>query len=65
MQQSIAAALASNPILTLFVVIGLGYLAGEISLFGFKFGVAGVLFVGLAIGSLGPSIALPEFVSSG
>ena len=64
MQQSIAAALSANPILTLFVVIGLGYLAGEISLFGFKFGVAGVLFVGLAIGSLGPSIALPEFVSA-
>ena len=64
MQQSIAAALSSNPILTLFVVIGLGYVAGEISLFGFKFGVAGVLFVGLAIWSLGPLIALPEFVST-
>jgi putative transport protein len=64
MQQTIVAALSANPILTLFVVIGLGYLAGEVSLLGFKFGVAGVLFVGLAIGSLGPSIALPEFVST-
>ncbi len=64
MQQSIVAALSANPILTLFVVVGLGYLAGEISFFGFKFGVAGVLFVGLAIGSLSPSIALPEFVST-
>lgn len=64
MVDSIASALAANPILTLFVVIGLGYLVGEVSLFGFKFGVAGVLFVGLAAGSLGPAIALPEFVSS-
>ncbi len=64
MQQTIAAALSANPILTLFVVIGLGYLVGEISLFGFKFGVSGVLFVGLAISSLSPAIALPEFVSS-
>ena len=64
MQQSIAAALSANPILTLFVVIGLGYLVGEISLFGFRFGVAGVLFVGLAVGSLSSSIALPEIVST-
>ena len=64
MQQSIVAALSANPILTLFLVIGLGYLFGEISVFGFKFGVAGVLFVGLAVGSLSPSIAIPEAVST-
>jgi putative transport protein len=64
MQQTIAAALSANPILTLFVVIGLGYLVGEVSLFGFKLGVSGVLFVGLAISALSPAIALPEFVSS-
>ncbi len=56
--------LADNPILTLFLVIGLGYLFGEIDIFGFKFGVAGVLFVGLAVGSLSPTIALPEVVST-
>lgn len=61
---SLTAALVENPILTLFVVIGLGYLVGEISLFGFRFGVAGVLFVGLAAGSLSPNVGLPEFVSS-
>lgn len=64
MLQTITATLASNPILTLFLVIGLGYLMGEISFFGFRFGVAGVLFVGLAAGSLGPSVALPEVVSA-
>ena len=56
--------LIENPILTLFVVVGLGYLAGEISVFGFRLGVAGVLFVGLAIGSLSPAVALPEVVST-
>lgn len=62
MLASISSALASNPILTLFVVIGLGYILGEISLFGFRFGVAGVLFVGLAVGSLGPAISVPELI---
>ena len=54
--------LAENPILTIFIVIGLGYLWGEISLFGFRFGIVGVLFVGLAVGSLGPSISIPEVI---
>ena len=46
----------------MFLVIGLGYLIGEINFFGFRLGVAGVLFAGLTIGSLGPHIALPEVV---
>jgi putative transport protein len=58
----IVTTLTENPILTLFIVIGLGYLLGEISFFGFRFGVAGVLFVGLAVGSLGPSISVPEVI---
>jgi len=49
-RDAVAAVLAEFPILTLFVVIGLGYLLGEISFFGFRLGVAGVLFAGLAIG---------------
>jgi putative transport protein len=61
---SVVSVLADNPILTLFVVIGLGYLLGEISFRGFRFGVAGVLFVGLAIGSLHPAISVPEVVPS-
>jgi putative transport protein len=54
--------LTENPILTLFLVIGLGYLLGEISFLGLRFGVVGVLFVGLAVGSLGPSISVPEVI---
>ncbi len=50
------------PILALFLAIGIGYLIGEISFFGFRFGIAGVLFAGLAIGALDPGIALPEIV---
>lgn len=64
MPQWLTAALAANPILTLFVVIGLGYLLGQVNFFGFRLGVAGVLFAGLAVGALGPAIALPEIVSS-
>ena len=64
MAASFAHILADSPILTLFVVIGLGYLLGEINFFGFRLGVAGVLFSGLAIGALSPNIALPEVVSS-
>ncbi|MBV9087739.1 MAG: hypothetical protein JOY79_09660, partial [Acidobacteriaceae bacterium] len=62
MHATIVSTLTENPILTLFIVIGLGYLLGEISFFGFRFGVVGVLFVGLAVGSLGPSISVPEAI---
>jgi putative transport protein len=60
----LASTLAGSPILTLFIVIGLGYLLGQISFFGFRLGVAGVLFMGLAVGALSPDIALPEVVAS-
>jgi putative transport protein len=55
-------ALSGSAILTLFVVIGLGFLLGQVSLFGFRFGIAGVLFVGLAVGSVSPLITVPEVV---
>jgi len=61
MHGPIVTTLTENPILTLFIVIGLGYLLSEISFFGFRFGIAAVLFVGLAVGSLGPSISIPGF----
>lgn len=61
---TLVSTLSASPILTLFVVIGFGYLLGQINIFGFRFGLAGVLFVGIAIGSLSPDIALPEIVSS-
>lgn len=62
MPQSFIQLLAQYPILTLFLAIGLGYVVGETSVFGFRFGVAGVLFVGLAIGAIHPSVALPEVI---
>ena len=44
----------SQPILALFLAIGLGYLVGQINIFGFSLGVGAVLFVGLAIGAFAP-----------
>ena len=64
MTASLAGILADSPILTLFLVIGLGYLFGQINFFGFRMGVAGVLFMGLAVGALSPNIALPEVIPS-
>lgn len=64
LMSSLVSTLAGSPILTVFVVIGLGYLLGQIDFFGFRLGVAGVLFMGLAVGALSPDIALPEVVAS-
>jgi putative transport protein len=60
----LAGVLSESSILTLFVVIGLGFLLGEVSFFGLRFGVAGVLFAGLALGSLSPLVTVPEAVST-
>lgn len=54
--------LAASPVLTLFIVIGLGYIVGQIPLKGFKVGVAGVLFVGIVVGALDKAITIPEIV---
>lgn len=54
--------LAQNPLLLLFTVIGLGYLAGNINIFGFKLGVAAVLFVGIFFASLDSRLNLPEYI---
>src|SRR5690606_9017208 len=64
MQQALVTTLTDYPILTLFVVIGLGYVVGQIPIFGVRLGVAGVLFAGLAVGSLGPSVALPDVLAT-
>ena len=44
--------IGSQPILTAFLAIGVGYLVGQINIFGFSLGVGAVLFVGLAIGEI-------------
>src|SRR4249920_3952553 len=46
--------IGSQPILTAFLAIGVGYLVGQINIFGFSLGVGAVLFVGLAIGAFAP-----------
>src|ERR1700748_165225 len=46
--------IGSQPILTAFLAIGVGYLVGQISVAGFSLGVGAVLFVGLAIGDFAP-----------
>lgn len=47
--------LAGSEPLLLFVVIGFGFLAGQIKIRGFSLGVAGVLFAGLLLGAWHPS----------
>ena len=44
----------TQPILALFLAIGVGYLVGQINIGGFSLGVGAVLFVGLAIGAFAP-----------
>lgn len=55
-------ALLSNPLLLLFVVAAVGVLAGKIQIRGVGLGVAAVLFAGLAIGALDPSLKLPAII---
>ncbi|HEX4171780.1 MAG TPA: hypothetical protein VHY82_04810, partial [Acetobacteraceae bacterium] len=47
--------IGAQPILALFLAIGLGYAVGQISILGFSLGVGAVLFVGLAIGAFAPT----------
>ncbi|MCL5999062.1 MAG: transporter, partial [Chloroflexi bacterium] len=56
------ALLVENPLLLLFVVTAIGYPLGQIKIRGTSLGVAAVLFVGLAIGSLDPNLKLPEII---
>lgn len=50
--------LAANPVLTVFLVIALGSLFGLIPFGPIRFGPAGALFVGLALGALDPRLGL-------
>lgn len=57
--------LLNSPVIRLFVIIALGYLVGEIKFpGGFRLGVAGVLFVGLACGVWSPAIELPAEIQT-
>ncbi len=46
--------IGTQPILTVFLAIGVGYLVGQINIGGFSLGVGAVLFVGLALGAFAP-----------
>ena len=54
MLTAIGAVVGSQPILALFLAIGLGYAVGQINILGFSLGIGAVLFVGLAIGAFAP-----------
>lgn len=54
--------LAQNPLLLLFIIIGIGYLIGNIGISGFRLGVAAVLFVGIFFGALDRRMSLPEHI---
>ena len=46
--------LGSQPILALFLAVGLGYAVGQINILGFSLGIGAVLFVGLFLGAIAP-----------
>lgn len=48
--------LAASPLMTLFVVVALGAVLGTIPFGPIRFGAAGALFVGLAVGALDPQV---------
>src|SRR5512145_2541048 len=50
--------IGTQPILALFLAIGVGYLVGQINIGGFSLGVGAVLFVGLAIGAFAPKLQI-------
>jgi putative transport protein len=56
--------LEQQPLLAMFLVIGLGYAIGGIKIYGFTLGAGAVLFVGLAAGMFAPKAAPPALVGS-
>lgn len=56
--------LADNPLLVLFLVIAVGYVAGEVPFGSFRLGTAAVLFAGIGFGAVDSRFALPEVVST-
>jgi len=56
--------LETSPMTTLFLVIALGYLVGEINFKGFALGSGAVLFVGLACGAFAPKSAPPGMLGT-
>jgi putative transport protein len=55
--------IGTQPILALFLAIGVGYIVGQITIGGFSLGVGAVLFVGLAIGAFAPKARITGPIS--
>ena len=55
-------AFVQSPVLLLFVVAALGYGLGNLSVGGFKLGVAAILFVGLLFGGANAAYHIPETI---
>lgn len=56
--------LEQQPLLSMFLVIGLGYAVGQVDIRGFNLGIGAVLFVGLGVGILAPKAAPPALLGS-
>lgn len=54
--------LATQPLLTLVIVLALGLALGKIRIFGISFGAAAVLFVALGLSTVEPDLQLPPLV---
>ncbi|WP_295629624.1 aspartate:alanine exchanger family transporter [uncultured Corynebacterium sp.] len=54
--------LVENQLLALLVIMGVGLALGQIRIFGFKLGVAAVLFVGLGLATFEPDIQIPPLI---
>lgn len=54
--------LIENQLLALIVIMSIGLLLGRIKIFGFRLGVAAVLFVGLAFSTMEPEITVPPLI---
>ncbi|HEX5633639.1 MAG TPA: hypothetical protein VFX50_10430, partial [Gemmatimonadales bacterium] len=61
---AIRALLESQPLLTLFLAIGIGYVVGAADFKGLSLGAGAVLFVALAIGAFAPGAAPPPLVGT-
>lgn len=62
--QFIQTLLENNLLLTLFLTIFLGYVAGKVNILGFSLGSGAVLFVGLAIGAFAPKSSPPTILGT-
>ena len=59
MVDSVRELIGTQPILAIFLAIGIGYAVGQIRILGFSLGVGAVLFVGLFIGAIAPKRTWP------